>query len=614
MVLAEATWSSASAQQPGSGADARPAAAPVTFHKDVAPIVFAQCASCHRPSGVSFSLLTYEEVKARARLIAAVTKSRFMPPWRPEPGYGQFAGARHLSDRQIGVLQRWVDEGSREGDASEAPRVPTWTSEWRLGKPDLVLSMSEAYTLRSDGDDMYRNFIVPIPIAERRYIKAWEFRPGNSKVVHHATMHVDPTGASRRFDAQDPAPGYEGLVSFAARTPDGFFLDWAPGHTPAPAPAGMAWPVQAGSDLVMMLHMRPSGRPETVRASIGLYFSRDVPSRLPVMVRLNREDLDIPSGEKSYTVTDSYTVPVDVDVYSVQPHAHYLAREVRGFAKLPDGRTEPIIQIKDWAFDWQDVYQYDAPLFFPKGTSVVMEWRYDNSAENLRNPHRPPERVTYGQRTSDEMSELWLQVVPRNGSERSVLMRSIRAKVLPQEIKGFETMLRSEPNNVGLHDDAALLYAEMGNLEQSAAHFLESLRLRPESPAAHYNAGIAFLALGKQEPAVDYFRRALAIDPAYSRALIRLAWTLATSPNDRIRDPAEGLRLAERAAAASPADDVVVLDVLAAAYAAAGQFDRAVKTAETARDFAVTSKNTQFASEIQRRMALYRDRKPYREP
>jgi tetratricopeptide (TPR) repeat protein len=351
-----------------------------------------------------------------------------------------------------------------------------------------------------------------------------------------------------------------------------------------------------------------------VRASVGLYFSRDVPARLPVMVRLNREDLDIPSGEKRYTVTDSYTLPVDVDVYSVQPHAHYLAREVRGFAKLPDGTTEPLIQIKDWAFDWQDVYQYNAPLFFPAGTSVVMEWRYDNSTENLRNPHRPPQRVTYGQRTSDEMSELWLQVVPRNAAERSVLTRSIRAKVLPQEIKGFEMLLRSEPDNASLHDDAALLYAEAGNLEQSAAHFLESVRVRPESPAAHYNAGIAFLALGKQEPAVDYLRKALAIDPQYARALLRLAWTLATSQNDRIREPAEGLRLAERAAAASPAHDVQVLDVLAAAYAAAGQFDRAVKTAETAREFALASKNAQFASEIQRRLALYRDRKPYREP
>src|SRR4029453_2845722 len=151
----------------------------------------------------------------------------------------------------------------------------------------------------------------------------------------------------------DPEPGYEGLIAHSVTSPDGFFLDWGPGHSPYVAPDGMAWPLRPGTDLVMMLHLRPSGRIEALQGTLGLYFSKEPPVHTPTLLRLTRQNLDIPAGESRYPVIDSVTLPVDVDVYTVQPHAHYLAREMRGAAHLPNGETKPLILIKQWDFDWQ---------------------------------------------------------------------------------------------------------------------------------------------------------------------------------------------------------------------------------------------------------------------
>src|SRR6185295_7366527 len=271
-----------------------------------------------------------------------------------------------------------------------------------------------------------------------------------------ATMELDPTGASRHLDEHDPEPGYEGLIAHTSMAPDGYFLDWAPGHTPYVAPDGMAFPVEPNSDLVLMLHLRPSGKEETVQASVGLYLSDTPPTRVPALLRLTRQDLEIPAGEKR-VVTSTFTLPVDLDLYTVQPHAHNLAREIEGFATLPDGTQKPLLYVKDWDFNWQDVYRYVSPVFLPAGTVVSARWNYDNSADNPRNPNRPPKRVTFGQRTSDEMAELWFQVLPRNQADRELFTRAMRARLLSENIKGYEMMLQADRDNAALHDDVALL-------------------------------------------------------------------------------------------------------------------------------------------------------------
>jgi Tfp pilus assembly protein PilF/mono/diheme cytochrome c family protein len=491
----------------------------VTFNRDVAPLVFANCSTCHRPGGsASFSLLTYADVKRRAQAIATATLTRYMPPWKPEAGAGEFVDVRRLTDAQIDVFQQWLAQGTVEGDPAQLPPLPSWSSEWSLGKPDLVLTMDRPYSLRAGGEDMYRHFVIPIPIPANRYIKAWEFRPGNPRVVHHATMEIDRSGASRGLDERDPEPGYEGLIAHSAAAPDGYFLDWAPGHTPYVAPAGMAIPLQPASDLVLMLHLRPSGKPESVQASIALYFTDAAPTRVPALLRLTRQDLDIPRGEKSFVVTSSYVLPVAVDLITVQPHAHYLARQVESSATLPDGSTKRLLSITDWDFNWQGVYRYVTPVPLPAGTSVSMRWTYDNSADNPFNPGRPPKRVRYGQRTSDEMSELWFQVVPGSQKDRDIFTRDLRSRLILEEIKGYETMLREDASNVAMHDDVALLYAATGNRARAAAHFRESALLRPESAAAQYNLATALFSLGRSDEARRGFEKAVALDPAYANA------------------------------------------------------------------------------------------------
>lgn len=489
----------------------------VTFSRDVAPILFNACVSCHRPEGIApFSLLTYDDAKSRAAAIVAATRDRIMPPWKPEPGYGEFVDERRLTIDQIATLRRWLEDGLVEGDPALLPRPPTWTGQWQLGTPDLVIETAP-YALRASGDDVYRNFVLPIETSTSRYIRAWEFLPG-SRAVHHATMQFDPTRSSRRLDEQDPEPGYEGLVPHSAMSPDGYFLGWLPGLTSNVAPRGMSWPLPTSADLILMMHLRPTGRTETVQAKLGLYFSDAPPKLQPTLIRMTRQHMDIAPGERRYAVTDTFTLDVDVDLYTIQPHAHLLAKEVKSYATLPDGTRKWLIYIREWDFNWQGVFKYARPQFLPAGTTIMFEFIYDNSSDNPHNPHRPPRRVTYGEHTSDEMAELWLQVVTRNAADRARLARAARERIVREQIVGVEKRLESDPDNVALHDDVALLHAEAGHLEGTVEHFAETVRVRPDSAAARYNLGNALFRQGRHAEAIENLRAAVAFRPDYALA------------------------------------------------------------------------------------------------
>src|SRR5712692_9286351 len=433
-----------------------------TFSRDIAPIVFRHCVTCHHPgTNGAFSLLTYEDVRPRATLIAAVTKRRYMPPWKPEQGYSdELLGKRGLTDDEIATIQHWVAAGALEGDPARLPKPPDWNDGWKLGTPDLVIRMPDAYDVPLDGPDLFRIFVFPIPTDVVRYVRAMEFRPG-TRAVHHANMRLVETPTSRQLDEKDPEPGYDGLLAPTAHFPDGYFFGWTPGQLP-PASEDLAWRLNPGTDLVLQLHLRPTGRRERVQATIGLYFAPGPPRLTPAMLRLGKQNIDIAPGQRDYEITDSYVLPVDVDVHGVQPHAHYRAKEIKGFATLPDGTTKGLIAIRDWDFDWQDTYRFVTPVALPKGTTLTMRYTYDNSATNRRNPQLPPERVHWGQNSSDEMGDLWIQVVPRSRADLDVLVREFRQKVFREDILGYETVLRRTPDDVALHDDVALLYLAVG--------------------------------------------------------------------------------------------------------------------------------------------------------
>ena len=491
-----------------------------TFTKEVAPIIFGHCASCHRPGEMGpFSLLTYQDVKARAEVINRVVQRNVMPPWKPEPGYGDaFIGARRLNDRQITTIRQWVEHGAREGDPSDLPPPPTFTEGWRLGQPDLVIRMPEPYLIPGDGPDVLHNFVVPIPVQETRYLAGLEFRPGNTRVVHHANFRLDRTSSSRRLDEADPGPGYTGPTSPTAQFPEGHFLGWTPGQLPPLLHDGMAWRLDTDTDLVVQLHLQTSGAPELIQPSIGLFFTDEPPARTPMMLRLGEQNIDIPAGTRNYVIEDSYMLPVDVEVYSVQPHAHFRAKEIKGFATLPDGTTRWLIYIKDWDFNWQDVYRYAQPFWLPTGTTLRMQYTYDNTTDNPRNPDPSSRRVRWGQTSTDEMGDLWLQVLLRTDADRQTLLDEFRPKILAEDAQGYEKMLEVDPDNTGLHDGVALIYSWLGETERAVDHYGESVRVTPDSAMAHYNLATALADQGRLDDAVERFRHALRLSPDYAPA------------------------------------------------------------------------------------------------
>jgi tetratricopeptide (TPR) repeat protein len=486
----------------------------ITYTEHIAAILIERCVECHRPGGSApFSLLRYEDAKRRAGQIAEVTARRLMPPWKPVASRGgPFVGDRSLSDAQIEAIARWVDLGAPEGNPANLSAPPVASHEDPAPEADLVVRVAAPYTLPADGSDVFRNFVVPVPIAQTRCVRALEFRPGN-RAVHHANIMIDRTRTSRRFDDRDPEPGYTGPLPPDAEYPDGHFLGWTPGQKPARLPDDMCWRLEPGSDLLLQVHLRSSGRPELIQPEVAFSFSDRAPTRFPVMLRLGKQDIDIAAGEGSFRLSDTFDLPVDAEVHAVQPHAHYLARDVKAFAELPDGTVRWLIHIADWDFNWQDVYRFASPFWLPRGTRLVMEYTYDNSAANLRNPNNPPRAVRWGQQTTDEMGDLWVQVLAGSGPDRFTLAARARDKALREDIVGYRTMLRASPDDPALHESLAKIYSQVGRLDDALRHVERSVRLKPDSAAGQYNLGTALAALSRHDEAVRHFTEAVRLDP-----------------------------------------------------------------------------------------------------
>jgi mono/diheme cytochrome c family protein len=385
----------------------------VTFTKDIAPILSRHCAECHRPGDVApFSLLTYADARKRATMIQAVTADRLMPPWKSVEGHGSFVGERRLSAEEIERIARWVEQGKPEGDPKDLPAPPRSREGWKLGRPDLVVTMPVAYEVPAEGRDIYRNFVFKLDIPEGKYIRAVEYRPSNRRVVHHATLTIDATGRARKQDEADPAPGFDGAGNPPGQLLPGSMGTWTPGRDSMPLPDGLSMPWKPGADFALQLHLHPSGKPEAERSSVGFYLTDQPPRRSMMDLLLIDMKIDIPPGERSYRTRAELTVPIDVEVLGTFPHMHLIGREIKLTAYPPKGEPVSLLWIDDWDFNWQTYYQYAAPVRLAAGTRIVMEAVHDNSADNIRNPNQPPKRVRWGEQTVDEMSLAFLQVMP----------------------------------------------------------------------------------------------------------------------------------------------------------------------------------------------------------
>lgn len=544
----------------------------VTFSEHVAPILFARCAPCHRPEGVApFPLLTYDDVKRRAQSIAEATADRAMPPWPPEPGYGEFAGERRLSTREIETIQRWVRSGAPEGDRRKLPPPPAHASGWHLGEPDLVVTMAEPYLLPAGGHDLFRTAVLPVPITATRYVRAIEFRPGNPRVVHHAIVHVDRSGASRGPHPADQGPAAGGMIFTDGDAPEGHFLGWSPGQIPTMGPEDLAWPLEQGSSLIVQLHLMPAGRPETIQASVGLFFAKGPPARVGLGLQLGSYALDIPPGDPAYVVEDAYALPVDVELHAIYPHAHYLGKEIQAWATLPDGTRRWLIWIRRWDFDWQGEYRYATPVVLPKGTTIAMRFTYDNSAANPRNPATPPRRVRYGGGSSDEMANLWMQVVPRTAGELAILRADAARKAAMRHADGYRAMLEREPGKAGIHRALGFAYLRAGEPAQAWRHLADAARLAPQDASVHYALGNLEAGRRNVAAAAAQFRRAIELQPDFAEAVNNLGVMVQI-----LGDLDEALRLYREAVALDP-DYAEARNNLGVMLQAQGRLDEAIE-------------------------------------
>jgi Flp pilus assembly protein TadD/mono/diheme cytochrome c family protein len=495
------------------------AAAEPTFTRDVAPILFNNCSGCHRPGESGpFSLLTFQDAAKHSKQIAEVTSKRIMPPWLPDPAYGHYAGERLLTPEQIKVFSDWAQAGAPEGNPADLPKLPTWPVGWAFGTPDLVVQ-TPVFNVPADGRDVYRNFVVPVPTTRTQFVAAIDFHPGNPKVAHHAFIMFDRTKGARELDAKDPEPGFPGMdIPSGVESPDGHFLSWQPGKRFLRNPEDMSWRLYPESDLVLQMHMQTSGKPETIQSSVAFYFTDKAPTHFPLKIVLTSYNIDIAAGEKNYVVTNTFKMPVDADVLSILPHAHYLGKDLQGYVILPDGKTNWLIRIPDWNFNWQGDYRLQTPVFAPKGSTLVMRFSYDNSADNPRNPQNPPVRVRYGAQTRDEMAELWVQTLPRNPADYSTLYQAIEQRVLDLGVDFAEYRLRTNPNDAKAHVKIAQVMMARRDLKQAYDHLSAAAQADPNFDEPHYFLGLIARLRNQPAEAIKQFEEAVRLNASNAKA------------------------------------------------------------------------------------------------
>jgi Flp pilus assembly protein TadD/mono/diheme cytochrome c family protein len=590
---------------------------PVTYSRQIAPILYKNCTGCHHPGGSGpFSLMDYAQAKRWAQTMSTVVASRYMPPWLPEPGHGEFANNRRLSPQDIDLIAAWVRSGMPAGDPGEAPKPPVYNSDWELGPPDLILEVDSPMQVPASGTDLFRNFILPFPGSETRWVRAMEIKPGSPQVVHHANLILDRSGSLRRThpaDWKNGIPGMDVVVDAGERfDPDGHFLDWKPDSTALVEPDGMPWRLDPGNDLVLNMHLKPTGKVESVRARIGLYFTDKPATRLPILVQLEHDaGLNIPPGDANFTVEDQLRLPEPVDVLAIYPHAHYLGKRLEGWADLPDGTRKSLILIPNWDIDRQSIYRYAQPVALPAGSVVHMRYTYDNSAANPHNPNSPPIRVTAGNRSVDEMGHLWLQLLPvvtpkTRSDPRMPILRAWMEDVLAKNpsdptalfnlaaidmMEGHPTLaaeryrlaLKSRPADSRLLTALAVAQDKTGDWQDAETILQAALAQDATYLDAHFNLGSIELRQGDPAAAEQQFRAVIALAPRDADAYAGLGTALLSE--DHALEAREAL---EKAARLAPAN-AEILTSLALAEASMGAVSLAITHLQTAAKLQPTS-------------------------
>ena len=401
------------------------AAAAPTFTKDVAPILYQNCATCHRPGEIApMSLLTYADARKWAKAIRDEVEDGTMPPWHADPKHGKFANDRSLSAAEKDVLTQWANGGAPEGDPKDLPELPKFTEGWQLGQPDTILQLPVDYKVPADGFVEYEYFEIPTNFTKDEWLQGLEVRPGNRSVVHHVIVSTRPPTPERRpsgvsfargmnvpagqtgggADAAEGAPSRaRGQSLFPAPRSRGAMIGgFAPGSSVMRFDAGQAMLIRAGSTLVVQMHYTTNGTEAIDRTKVGLFLAKETPKVEMRMGTLLNGQLHIPAGAPDYSIAAEMTTTADITLRQMLPHTHLRGKKWEYTATYPDGRTEIILGVPKYDFNWQTDYVFAEPLKLPKGTRIRAVAHYDNSAANRSNPD-PKVDVKWGDQTWEEM-------------------------------------------------------------------------------------------------------------------------------------------------------------------------------------------------------------------
>ncbi|MBZ5611131.1 MAG: cytochrome c [Acidobacteriia bacterium] len=393
---------------------------PVTFSKDVAPILQKNCQTCHRPGEAApMALLTYAQARPWAKAIRQAVLKRSMPPWHADPHYGKFRNDRSLSQDEIDKVVAWVDSGAPEGDPKDLPAPAQFEEGWRIGKPDVEIAMAQPFHVQATGVMDYEHFVVPTHFTEDRWVQVAEIRPGNRAIVHHVIAFVQPPGSN---------PSHE---------PVEYLAGYAPGAVPLELEPGRAKLVSAGSNIVFELHYTPNGTAGTDQTKIGLIFAKEPPKERVYTVVLNAYHFAIPPGDPDYKVETDLVFGADVKILSLMPHMHFRGKDYDISLISPEGRSEKLLSVPHFSFAWQTMYYPTDDITAPKGSKIHCSGHFDNSVNNIYNPN-PAETVRWGEQTFHEMFGEITDVAVPVGTD-------VRKIVAWQEAKPANWTKKAEP-------------------------------------------------------------------------------------------------------------------------------------------------------------------------
>jgi hypothetical protein len=423
-----------------------------TWSEHIAPIVYKHCTSCHRPGEIApFPLTNYQEAAAWGNMMKYVTEIRYMPPWKADPDYGvDYLKENYLTESQISDIRAWVDGGMPEGDPALAPPLPFFPSGSQVGTPDLVLSFAQTHVHPGNGIDEYRYFVLPTGLTQPRNLVALEMRPGNKSIVHHALLWADSTGAAAALDAQTPEYGYLGgqaggmanVLAMGTQLPG-----YVPGVQPHLYSHGIAQRIPANSDLVVQVHYAPTATDEPDSSTFNLFFTdqpvnRYVQSKImvPFFGTLLNGPFIIPANQ-TRAFHGVWQVPQTISMLGIAPHMHLLGTHWEVFAVKPSGDTVNLIRINEWDFNWQGGFYFKNLIRLPQGTRIHAIAGYDNTVNNPFNPNNPPQNVSWGEGTSDEMYYLPLLYVPYSPGDENLDLEEVLTQTEDSGLHFIKTRL-----------------------------------------------------------------------------------------------------------------------------------------------------------------------------